>query len=96
MTKGDINVYELPDSFVTEQLKTVSDKSATLRLAVVKSYLEFQDVDIVASKLKKRVTLPKVHREDEQPVDAADIRKILLKLANRRLKAYVLALPAAE
>jgi integrase len=92
LTKGDINVYELPDSFVTEQLKTVSDKSATLRLAVVKSYLEFQDVDIVASKLKKRVTLPKVHREDEQPVDAADIRKILLKLANRRLKAYVLVL----
>jgi integrase len=92
LTRGDINVYELLDSFVTEQLKTVSDKSATLRLAVVKSYLEFQDVDIVASKFKKRVTLPKVHREDEQPVDAADIRKILLKLANRRLKAYLLVL----
>jgi len=42
----------------------------------VKSYLEFYDVDIVASKFKKKVTLPKVHREDEQAVDVADIRKI--------------------
>jgi len=91
LTKGDINVYELLDSFVTDQLKTVSDKSATLRLAIVKSYLEFHDVDIVASKFKK-VTLPKVPREDEQPVDASDIRKILLKCANRRLKAYLLVL----
>jgi integrase len=92
LLKGEINVYELLDSFVTDQLRVVCENSAKQRLAIVKSYLEFHDVDIVTSRFKKKVTLPKVHREDEQPIDAADIRKILLKCVNRRLKAYLLVL----
>jgi len=92
LVKGEINVYQLLDSFVTDQLRIVSGNSVRQRLAIVKSYLEFHDVDIVTSRFKKKVTLPKVHREDEQPIDAADIRRILLKCVNRRLKAYLLIL----
>jgi integrase len=36
--------------------------------------------------------VPKVHREDEEPLDVLDIRKILLACNNRRLKAYLLVL----
>ena len=36
--------------------------------------------------------MPKLYREDEQPIDAADIRKILLSCNNRRLKVYLLVL----
>jgi integrase len=34
----------------------------------------------------------KIAREDEQPLDATDIRKLLLACSNRRLKAYLLLL----
>ena len=92
LVKGEIDVYRLLDSFVTDQLRTVCENSVRQRLAIVKSYLEFHDIGIVTSRFKKKVTLPKVHREDEQPIDAADIRMILLKCANRRLKTYLLVL----
>jgi len=36
--------------------------------------------------------MPKSHREDEEPLDASDIRKILLACNNRRLKTYLLVL----
>jgi hypothetical protein len=36
--------------------------------------------------------MPKTYREDEIPLDAPDIRKILLNCNNRRLKAYLLLL----
>jgi integrase len=92
LKEGEINVYELLDSFVTDQLNKVSKKSAIIHLTAVKSYLEFHDVDITISKFKKKVTLPRLHREDEQAIDASDIRKILLKCNNRRLKTYCLIL----
>jgi hypothetical protein len=36
--------------------------------------------------------MPKSYREDEEPLDASDIRKILLACNNRRLKTYLLVL----
>ena len=36
--------------------------------------------------------MPKVHREDEEPLDVSDIRKILLSCNNRRLKTLILVL----
>ena len=36
--------------------------------------------------------MPKLYREDEQPIDSDDIRKILLACNNRRLKSYLLVL----
>jgi integrase len=36
--------------------------------------------------------MPKLYREDEEPLDASDIRKILLSCNNRRLKTYLLVL----
>ena len=36
--------------------------------------------------------MPKLYREDEEPLDVSDIRKILLSCNNRRLKACLLVL----
>ena len=40
--------------------------------------------------------MPKLYREDEEPLDASDIRKILLSCNNRRLKAYLLVLASSD
>lgn len=61
-------------------------------MAAVKSYLQFNDIDIVNSKFKRKVKIPKQYREDEEALDAADIRKILMSCNIRRLKPFILIL----
>jgi integrase len=100
LSKNQINVYQLLDSFVSYLLNikneyrhntiTLSRNSITLYLAVIRSYLAYHDIDIVPSKYKRKVKVPKIHHEDEEPIDASDIREILLSCNNRRLKSYLL------
>jgi len=95
--RNKINVYSLLDSFVSYlrgngETSKLSANSIFLYVAAVRSYLAYYDIDIVPAKFKRRVKLPKNHREDEQPIDAEDIRRILLSCNNRRLKAYLLVL----
>ena len=97
LTTNKINVYTLLDSFVSYlrgngEVSKLSANSISLYVAAVRSYLSYHDIDIVPAKFKRRVKLPKNHREDEQPLDAEDIRRILLSCNNRRLKAYLLVL----
>jgi hypothetical protein len=83
------------DSFLADQLKKVSVKTARLHLTAIISYLGYHDIDIIPARFKKKVTVPKLHKGKEQPIDAKDIRKILLACTgagNRRLKAYLLVL----
>jgi hypothetical protein len=47
-------------------------------MAAVRSYLAYYDVDVISSIFKRRVKTPKSYREDEEPIDAKDIRNILL------------------
>jgi hypothetical protein len=61
-------------------------------MASVRSYLSYYDIDVIPSKFKRKVKMPKMHREDEEAIDAKDIREILLKCTNRRLKTYLLVL----
>lgn len=61
-------------------------------LTAVKSYLGYYDIDVIPAKFRRRVKMPKLYKEDEEPIDAADIRKILLVCNNRRLKSYLLVL----
>jgi len=58
----------------------------------VRSYFAYYDVDIIPSKFRRKVKMPKIYREDEEPLNVNDIRKILLNCSNRRLKAYLLLL----
>jgi integrase len=96
ISNNQINVYTLIDDFVSylvsKHKNKLSPNAVALYVAALRSYLLYHDIDIVPAKFKRRVKLPKNHRENEKPLDASDIRKILLSCNNRRLKAYILIL----
>jgi integrase len=95
---GSVNVYELMDGFVSYFVvllpheQHIAPTSILLYVYAVRSYLLYYDIDINPAKFRRKVRLPKIAREDEEPLDASDIRKILLACNNRRLKAYLLLL----
>jgi integrase len=94
---GNIDVYNFLDEFVAylSQTKNLSHASIHQYLTSVKSYLQYHDVDIIPYKFKKRVTLPKIPREEELAIDQNDIRTILQQCHNRRLKTYLLVLASS-
>ena len=95
LLNNEINVYELLDSFVSnilEQREGITPKSLALYVTTIRSYFAYYDIDVLPSKFKRKVKMPKLYREDEEPVDASDIRKILLACNNRRLKTVLLFL----
>lgn len=93
LSKEELNIYELLDSFISYLvLQKLSIPTIKLYMTAVRSYLAYHDIDIVPSKFKRRVKMPKAYREDEEALDVQDIRNILLVCTNRRLKAYILVL----
>lgn len=93
LTKGMVNVYELLDQFVS-YLNKQGTKPLSLKVYVtaVKSYLEFNDIDIVASKYRRRVKVPKYYADQEEPLTLTEIRELLEYCRNTRLHAYILLL----
>jgi integrase len=90
VNKNEINIYELFDNFVASLVSSgLSIPSIRLYVATVRSYFAYHDIDVIPSKFKRKVRMPRLYREDEEPIDAEDIRKILLACNNRRLKSYV-------
>ena len=95
LSKNELDVYALLDEFVSYLVDaTLKLTSNTIKsyVASVRSYLAYYDIDIIPSKFKRKVKMPKLYREDEEPLDVSDIRKILLACNNRRLKTYLLVL----
>jgi integrase len=95
LANGSINVYEMLDSFVSyilQERNGITAKSVSLYVTAIRSYLAYYDIDVLPSKFKRKVKMPKRYREDEEPIDASDIRKILLGCNNRRLKTVLLFL----
>ncbi|HKG86744.1 MAG TPA: site-specific integrase [Nitrososphaeraceae archaeon] len=95
LSENKVNVYELLDSFVSYILATkpeITPNSISLYLTAIRSYFAFYDIDVIPSKFRRKVKVPKLYREDEEPIDVNDIRKILLNCNNRRLKSYLLVL----
>jgi integrase len=70
----------------------LSPKSISLYVTAARSYFSYYDIDVIPSKFKRKVKMPKIYREDEEPLDAPDIRQILLSCNNRRLKTLLLIL----
>jgi integrase len=95
LLRGELNVYELLENFIANLMSTnpnLAPTSIRLYVAAVRSYLAYYDIDIIPSKFRRKVRMPKVYREDEEALDIQDIRKILLSCNNRRLKTYLLVL----
>jgi integrase len=95
LLENRMNVYELLDSFVSYVLgikPEITPRSLSLYITALRSYFAYYDIDVLPSKFRRKVKMPKIYREDEEAIDAQDIRKILLVCNNRRLKAYLLVL----
>jgi integrase len=95
LLRNEIDLYEMLEGFVLYMTSTNPDltpNSMKVYMASIRSYLAYYAIDVVPSRFKRRVKMPKVCREDEEPLDASDIRNILLVCNNRRLKAYLLVL----
>jgi integrase len=95
LSKNELDIYVILDEFVSYLLDpTLKLTSNTIKLYItaLKSYLAYYDIDVIPSKFKRKVKMPKMYREDEEPLDVSDIRKILLSCNNRRLKTYLLVL----
>ena len=95
LAENKINIYELLDTFISylqTSNATLTPSSIKLYMASIRSYFAYNDIDVIPSKFKRKVKMPKSYREDEEPLDASDIRKILLACNNRRLKTYLLVL----
>jgi integrase len=91
--RNEINIYELFDNFIAFLVNSgLSVSSIRLYVAAVRSYFAYYDIDIIPSKFKRKVKMPRFYREDEEPLDVTDIRNILLHCNNRRLKSYLLTL----
>ena len=95
LSKNIINLYELFEGFISYLLETrvgMAPKSISVYVSALRSYFAYYDIDVIPSKFKRRVKMPKIYREDEEPLDASDIRKILLSCNNRRLKTFLLVI----
>ncbi len=95
LLSNEVNVYVMLDGFISyiiDPKLDLTSKSIQTYVASIRSYLAYHDVDVIPSKFKRKVKMPKMYREDEEPLDASDIRKILLACNNRRLKTYMLVL----
>jgi hypothetical protein len=93
LVKSEISVYEILDNFISFLISSkLLIRSIRLYLTGLKSYLAYYDIDAIPSKFKRKVKMPKIYHEDEEPLDVSDIRKLLLSCNNRRLKGYLLVL----
>lgn len=88
ITDNRINVYNLLDRFVSyiQSVKVgISSKSIVAYMAGLRTYFGYHDIDIIPSRFKRKVFVPKIYREDEEPIDVSDIRNIVLSCNSKRL-----------
>jgi integrase len=96
--QGKIDVYRVLDSFVaylqdqTTNGDNMMSQTISTYLVAVKSCLGYADIDIVRTKFRNKVTMPRTFKEEESGIDANDIREIINHCDNKRLKAYLLVL----
>ena len=95
LSENKINIYELVEGFISYLLKTrigISPKSISLYVTALRSYFAYYDIDVIPSKFRRKVRMPKIYHEDEEPIDGSDVRKLLLSCNNRRLKTLIIVL----
>jgi integrase len=101
INQKDIDVYELLDDFVeylgnaNKNNNKLNAKTIWLYVSGVKSYFEYNDIDILPRRFKQKVTLPPKLKIKEQAIDSEDIRTILLACTSQRVKAFLLVLASS-
>jgi integrase len=93
LTEGKMNVYELLDQFFSYlSNQRVNPLSLKVYVSVVRSFLEYSDVDIVPSKFRRKVKVPRFYPDQEETLTLTDIRTLLEYNSNHRLRTYILLL----
>lgn len=92
-----INPYDLLSGFVAYlQEKESMENPNTIRYFVIaaRNFLEYNDIEISPRKFKLKVRLPKPIIRHKEAITKEEIREILLKCSNIKLKTYLMLLTA--
>lgn len=92
-----IDPYDLLSGFVAYiQREQGIENPNTIRYFVItaRNFLEYHDIEISPRKFKFRVRLPKPIVRRKEPLGKEEIREILLKCSDIKLKTYVMLLAA--
>ena len=83
---------QLPQRRNQPIIKTPAPAKIRQLVEAVKLHLTYQDVAIILQKFKNKVAISKNRKEDEQPIEKDDIRRVLLAINNRRMRAFIFML----
>jgi len=90
-----INPYDLLSGFVAylQEMEGIKNPN-TIRYFVIaaRNFLEYNDIEISPRKFKLRVRLPKPVIRYKEAINKKEIREILLKCSNIKLKTYLMFL----
>jgi integrase len=99
LEKKPKEVYDFLDGFIVFLKDTIEGvKASTIRpyMYALLSYFPYYDIDIVSTKFKNKVSMPKKQKTKERPIKVEEIRKLLnSNSCTRRLKTYLLFLASA-
>jgi|SRR5215216_262461 len=96
-SSNKINPYDLLSGFVAYlQEEEGIENPNTIRYFIItaRNFLEYHDIEISPRKFKLRVRLPKPVIRRKEAIGKEEIREILLKCSNIKLKTYVMLLAA--
>ena len=96
-SNNTIDPYDLLSGFVAYiQEEQGIENPNTIRSFVItaRNFLEYHDIEISPRKFKLRVRLPKPIVRSKEPIGKEEIREILLKCSDIKLKTYVMVLAA--
>lgn len=96
-SSNTIDLYDLLSGFVAYiQEEQSIENPNTIRSFVItaRNFLEYHDIEISPRKFKLRVRLPKPVVRRKEPIGKEEIREILLKCSDIKLKTYVMLLAA--
>jgi hypothetical protein len=83
-----IDLYDLLSEYVTfiQDTRNMSPLTLKLMLSTIRNYLEFYDVEISSRKFRMKVGMPRVIREDKEPLTKENIQTILNAAHSIKLK----------
>src|SRR5215217_1887130 len=92
-----IDPYDLLSGFVRYLQEVIGiENPNTIRHFVItaRNFLEYHDIEISPRKFKLRVRMPKPVVRRKEPIGKEEVREILLKCSDIKLKTYVMLLAA--
>ncbi|HEY7571290.1 MAG TPA: tyrosine-type recombinase/integrase [Nitrososphaeraceae archaeon] len=94
--EGILDVYDVLNGYSAylQQNHVITSLTLNQRIATVKNFLEYHDVDISPRIFKVKVKLPHGARKNKESLSKEDISDFLNECSDIRVKTYVLLLAA--